>query len=388
MKFTVSRSLLAEQLSILKGLIETKSHIQILSFIHIKADTRLWLKIVTGLSRSQLTLDIDADVTSPGEILLPGELFTEVVETYAGDNITFEYDKPALQLESTRKDLSVTCGRTTTHFAMVPVGEFVPPMVIKGNYDRWIPAGEFQRAIDFVLFSVADKNNPSAELRSVSFKINKGILELASADGFRLSRSRTVIQEEDLFENIAVTIDGVSMAGLRRVLSGRTDNIAISVHEGDEHIVGFKAPGFEYLTHKGPHQYIEYEKFYPDEFTGSVTLPAKNLVKVAKAIRTMAMGAYFPVITLRSGNGVLQMKTKDDVDEDKSASVTIDAECAGEQVNFSLNGNYLLDCLKAVEKHCEDTDKLVIRCSKSKPAIFEIDGKDAFFYLVMPVEGK
>lgn len=378
MKFTVNRSLLKEQLAILKSVIETNSPLKLLTFIHFKADDRLRLRIVT--SESQLTLDVEAEITDPGEVLLPGELITEVVGTYAGDDITFSYGK------SLSKELALTCGRNTTHFAMVPVEDFVPAWVVEEKYDRRIPAGDLKRAIDFVSFAAATRNDNREALRCMSFKINKGIMELACADGYRLSRSRAAIVEEDLFEDIAAVLDNRAMVDLCRVISGRTDDIEISVHGGESCNVGFRAPGFEFVVRKVQVTYIDYEKYSSSEYNSSVTLKAKTLAGIAKTVRTMAMGdSYIPVIKLFSGDGVLQLKTKD-TEEDKSASATVEAVCDGEEFSIALNGNYLLAGLKAIEKHCEEADKLIIRRSKMRPAVLELEGQDSFFYVIMPVD--
>lgn len=379
MKFTVNRSLLKEQLAIFKGVIDLKSPLGIMTFIHFKADERLRLRVVTG--ESQLTLDIDAEVIEPGEVLLPGGLITEVVGTYAGDDATFNYDR------SLSKEVSIICGRNTTHFSTVPVEEFVPAWSVDGKYDRNMPVVDLKRAIDYVSFAAAPRNDDREALRCVSFKINKGILELACADGYRLARSRTAIMEEDLFEDIAIVLDNRAMSDLRHVISGRIDDIEISVHGGESRYVGFRAPGFEFIVRKVQLTYIDYEKYAQSEYNSSVTLQAKSLAGIAKTVRTMAMGnSFIPVIKLFSGNGVLQLKTRDYIEEDKSASASVEAVCDGEEFSIALNGNYLLQGLKAIESHCEETDKLIIRRSKMRPAVLELEGQDTFFYVIMPVE--
>src|SRR2546421_6461761 len=147
MKFSVSKDLLLAHLGIAVRGVSTRSAIQTLSGVMLRADSDSVELQATDMELG-IRVRIDATVEREGSAVLPGRLLLDVVRSLASDDVSLEY-------RSSEQDVEVVAGPSRFHLRTLPADDF-PRLPEAGEAPVMrLPAGAFVETIGRVARSAS-----------------------------------------------------------------------------------------------------------------------------------------------------------------------------------------------------------------------------------------
>jgi DNA polymerase-3 subunit beta len=206
MKVRVLVENLKKGLGVVGGTVATRSSLPILGYVILEADGGAIL-LKSGNIEAYTTCRVTAKVEEPGDVALPAKLLTELIATYPDGAVLLDRDGSGIRLKYKRRRPLVR-GMPTTEFPILPQADGDPLAIFD-------PA-ELQEALIQVCISAAvDWSRPV--LAGVNFAFENSILELATADGFRLSRKRMGVSDVDAKEGEKLSLI-IPAEGLGRLI--------------------------------------------------------------------------------------------------------------------------------------------------------------------------
>jgi len=253
-------------------------------------------------------------------------------------------------------------GGTPMTFCEVRVS---PSTAVKPN----IGSLELSEALNRVLpFTARDDNRPV--LACVYFVAKEGKLTLVSADGFRLAvlslpyedgEGQALINRDDL--------RGVANA-LRRAKRARVSFEAKSDKlDGTNLILDTELIRYKWVSVDG--NFPDYEKLIPTEHSTEAHFDSTEAIKAIASLKVLANAKGYG-IDLYLDDGYITM-----ANTEEKGQTAIPAEITGKPMKIRLDGNYLIQALKA----CGGMVELKLTASY-KPALFTTNG---YKLVVMPM---
>ena len=149
MRFTCEKSMLVQGLNIAGRAVAQKSNLSVIEGILCKAGMGLTL---TGYNmETAITYGIDADVTDPGQCLLPAKLFGDIIRRLPEGPVTVVVDDSF--------KVSIRAGYASFTISAESADDYPElPDVNEGKPIR-IPQNKLKELIGGTLFAVAEENN-------------------------------------------------------------------------------------------------------------------------------------------------------------------------------------------------------------------------------------
>jgi len=239
-----------------------------------------------------------------------------------------------------------------------------PSTAVKPN----IGSLELSEALNRVLpFTARDNNRPV--LACVYFVAKEGKLTMISADGFRLAvlslpyedgEGQALINRDDL--------RGIANA-LRRARRARVSFEANGSLEGKNLILDTELIRYKWVSVDG--SFPEYEKLIPTEHNTVAHFDTTEAIKAIASLKVLANAKGYG-IDLILDNGYITV-----ANTEEKGQTAIPAEITGKPMKVRLDGNYLIQALKA----CGGMVELKLATSY-KPALFTTNG---YKLVVMPM---
>src|ERR1700720_3840124 len=177
MRFVVERDALAEAVAWIARSLPSRPVIPVLSGLLLQA-------AADGLTLScfdyevSARISIDADVTEPGTVLVPGRLLAEITRSLPGHPIEVD-DKD---------DVTLTCGPASFNLVTLPIGEY-PRLPELPRLAGTVDGGVFATAIGQIT-PAASRDDTLPVITGVNVEIAGDVITLVATD-----RSRLAIRE-------------------------------------------------------------------------------------------------------------------------------------------------------------------------------------------------
>jgi len=240
-----------------------------------------------------------------------------------------------------------------------------PSVAVKPN----LGAGELAEALNRVLpFTAKDENRPI--LACVSFVVKENKLILVSADGFRLAVNTLPFEGEGEGQALVSRDDlrGIPSAlkRARRIRVGFEPNGSLDTKSLilDTDLIRYKWAGVE-------GSFPDYEKLIPTEFNTVAHFDTTEAIKAIASLKVLADSKGYG-IDLTLDNGFINLDVADD-----KGHTAIPAEIEGKPMKVRIDGNYLVQALKA----CGGMVELKLTTSY-QPTLFTANG---YKLVVMPM---
>ena len=177
MKFTIDKRILTEAVSNLQRAVSAKTSIPALEGILIRTDTDKIILSAYDLEIGMQT-ELPAVISEHGAIDLTAKLFSEIVRKSPADEVTVESDD--------RNTATITSGVSCFTIIGMDAAEFPEFPKITDTDTVKVPSNLLKSMIRQTIFAVADSNAKPIHQGSL-FKIENGMLDVVSVDGYRLS---------------------------------------------------------------------------------------------------------------------------------------------------------------------------------------------------------
>jgi DNA polymerase III subunit beta len=225
MKFQILQENLEKAINTTSRFASTKAQLPILGNILISTEKSKIYISSTNLEISA-SIQVGAKIEEEGEISIPSKVISEIIGNLPKETITLVCDKEQLKI-STSNFSSTILGMDSTDFPKIPNS-------LDKEKTITIPRENITKSLSQVLYATSvDETRPV--LTGVLFIFDKKSLFLVATDGFRLSKKKIILKEENKKE-IRVIIPKSVLGEISRG-SFEGENILFSVQEKEKQVV-------------------------------------------------------------------------------------------------------------------------------------------------------
>jgi DNA polymerase-3 subunit beta len=303
---------------------------------------------------------VEADVTEPGTVLVPGRLLAEITRSLP--------DFPVELDDSAGQDVTLTCGAASFTLVTLPVEEYpeLPDLpVLAGVVD----GGALAAAISQVV-PAASRDDTLPILTGVNIEFEGDVMTFAATDRYRLAMrelawspadpdlSTTVlIPAKTLSDAARMMANGVPVQVMLRGGTGSRGGGQQAELRAADAMIGFECGGRRLTTRLIAGEFIKYKSRFPAEFACQADMPAAALAEAVKRVAlvaergssvrlTFSRGEASPG-TPRAGTGQGAVTIEAGTEGQARARETVPAEFSGDEPAIAFSPGYLLDGLAA-----------------------------------------
>ena len=310
-----------------------------------------------------INTSLAAMVEEPGEIVVPGRLFSDMVRRLPAGEVFIETAGQSVKVVSGKVRFSVS-GIAGEDYPTMPALAQVNPLVLSKEQLR-----DMVRA---TLFACAtDESKPI--LTGALFEVKEESISVVALDGYRLAIYRDVPQNHRLPVDFVVPARYLSEIA-RTLGDGKED---ISLYLGQNQMM-VDLGNTRITTRLLEGEYIKYQAILPKEYATRVRVSPKTLLESVERASLMASAGKNNLIKIAITDGSLVLTANSelgDVYED------MEIEKEGKDIEIAFNARYLMESLRATG----EKDVYLDFNSNINPCVITpVDG-DRFLYLVLPV---
>src|SRR5215218_306117 len=258
MKFTISRDKFLQQLGIAVRGVSTRSAIQTLSGVLLRAGNGGVELQATDMELG-VRVTVEASPERDGAVVVPGRLLLDVVRALPKDEVSLEH-------RTTEQDVEVVSGPSKFHLRTLPLDDF-PKLPEAGGGDVVrVPADAFIETIGRVARS-ASRDETRPHLTGVLVAASEKELRMVATDSYRLSVKETQLE-------------------LSRIAQGEgAEEIAITALE---HQVIFSVGDVVLSSRLVEGRFPNYKQLLPETFEHELRMNGAELSEVVRRISLLA----------------------------------------------------------------------------------------------------
>ena len=373
MKFTIEQSKLVDVVNWVSRSLSSRPIQTALLGIVIDADGN---KVV--LSGSDLETasraTTDADVATPGKVLVPGKLLADISRSLPNKPVT-------IQLDGTR--VLVNAGSAKFTLPILPINEY-PNLPEMPETLGTIDADLFSQAVAQVS-TAAGKDDSLPSLTGVHVEVNGENITMAATDRYRLAvRELSFSPARPNTEAVALIRARTLHDAAKTLATAKNVNIALAPASSNDRLAGFQTDSKSTTTRLLDGTFPPYRHLLPQE---SLTTTVIEVAPFLDAVRRVALvtDKTIPLKLTFTGNTVTLEAGGGD---EAQANEVFEISKTGEDLSIAFNPNYLLDGLHAINApyaqiSFNTSSKAAILMGKSDANAAAIDN---FKYLLMPTK--
>lgn len=365
MKFTISRDKFLQQLGIAVRGVSTRSAIQTLSGVLLRAGDGAVELQATDMELG-VRVKVEASPERDGAVVVPGRLLLDVVRALPKDEVSIEH-------RTTEQDVEVVSGPSKFHLRTLPLDDF-PKLPEPGGGDVvTVPAKAFIETIGRVARS-ASRDETRPHLTGVLVSAQERELRMVATDSYRLSVKETQL-ESPIEGSLEANVPARTLQELSRIATGEgAEEIAITALE---HQVIFSVGDVVLSSRLVEGRFPNYKQLLPETFEHELRMNGAELSEVVRRISLLAQKNA--PLRLAFSDGALEISAQTpDVGE---ASESLPAPFKGDPVEIGFNPEFLRDGLESMESE----DLILKLISPLRPGLIQSGDDGGFVYLVMPI---
>src|SRR3954464_4304371 len=330
MKITCSREELTQKLGVVARGVSTRTAVQILGGILLKAEGGQLTLAATDMELS-LRASLEAQVEGEGSVVVPGRLLVELARLLPDAEVTIEQraDEGVIHVASGSFESRLNTF-TAEDFPRLPEAESLE----RHTVDR-----------DALLETIArvgrsasrDESRPV--LTGILVRFEPGKLVMAATDSYRLSVKETPL--EGSIPELEAIVPARALTELARIGQG-ADRIELGVHENQ---VVFGVDGVWLTTRRIDGQFPNYRQLIPESFEHEVAIDRGEVLDVVRRIAVMAQRNSPLRLRFAEGELTISAQTQDVGESRESLPVTF----TGEPLEIGFNPDFLRDGIESIE---------------------------------------
>jgi DNA polymerase III subunit beta len=364
MKVVCGRDELAEKLQVAGRGVSTRTSVQILAGVLLRASEGELSLAATDMEIS-LRASLEAQVEDEGSVVVPGRLLVDIVRLLPPGEVTIAHRAEEGVVE-------VVCGSASYRLHTYAAEDFPRLPEIDDGTAFAVEKEAFVDTIARVSRSASrDESRPVLTGVLVRFEGEK--LVMAATDSYRLSVKETALTEGP-GQEIEAIVPARALGELSRIAQvGEPGTLHVGVQENQ---IVFGVDGIWLTARRIDGQFPNYKQLLPETFEAEVTIPREELLDVVR--RTSLMAQRKSPLRLRFEDGELTISAHtQDVGE---ARESLPVSYSGEPLEIGFNAEFLRDGLESVT----DDSIRVKLISPLRPGLIHGESDD-FLYLIMPI---
>lgn len=366
MKMKCEKSVLCEAAAVVSRAVSSHSSIPTLEGILIRCSSvgmeLFGYDLDTGISTR-----IDAQVSEPGEIVLPAKVFLDITKRLDDEFITIEVGDKCLT--------EIKGGKTEFTILGMPADDFPEFPTIGEVTDFELPQATLKSMIDQTIFAVSQSDAKPIHTGSL-FELENETLSVVSVDGYRLAlrRERVFFEQELRF-----VVPGRALGEVSRVLDEESEDPA-GMQISKKHII-FHIGDYQIFSRLLEGEFLDYHAAIPSGEVLTVRVNTRVLIDAVERVSLLISDRIKSPLRVKFYEGGVDLSCSTALGR---ANDTIAAVIEGQGIEMGFNNRYLLDALRAAV--CDEV-VLQINNPLSPMKVVPTQG-DAFTFLVLPVRLK
>ena len=367
MRFTCEKSMLVTGLNIAGRTVAQKSSLSVIEGILCKAGHNLNL---TGYNmETAISYEIEAEVSDPGECILPARLFGDIIRRLPEGPVTVVVD------ESYK--VSIRAGFASFTISAESAEDYPDlPDVNEGRAIR-IPQTKLKELISGTLFAVSENQGRPIQT-GVKFEVTDDSITAVAVDGFRLAR-RTFHPEEGTGRELSFVVPAAGLKEVEKILTDSEEDAAFTL--GSKHIL-FQIGAATLVCRLLEGEFLDWRRVVPTNCPVKLVAHVSDLASSVERVGLIVSEKYKSPVRCVFGHNELLMRTNTTIGaaEDKCAIAG-----DGKELEIGFNVRYLADALRVIPS---EEVTLELTNGLSPIVLTPVDEKYDFAYMVLPVRIK
>ena len=367
MRFTCEKSMLVGGLNIAGRTVAQKSSLSAIEGILCRAGDGLCL---TGYNvETAISYLIPADVSDPGECILPARLFGDIVRRLPEGPVTVVVD------ESFK--VSIRAGYASFTISAESADDYPDlPDVNTGKSIR-IPQNALKNMISSTIFAVSE-NQARPIHTGVKFEVEQDRISAIAVDGFRLAR-RTFHPEEPIGRELSFVVPAAGLKEVEKILQDTDDSASFML--GSKHIL-FQIGSATLVCRLLEGDFLDWRRVVPTDCPIKMVANVGDLSSSVDRVGLIVSEKYKSPVRCVFSDQVLLMRTNTTIGaaEDRCALAG-----DGKELEIGFNVRYLADALRVVPS---EEVTLELTNGLSPIVMTPVDDKYDFAYMILPVRIK
>lgn len=372
MKFTVERDILTDAVSWTARSLSPRPPVPVLSGLLITAENGL-VSIASFDYETSAQLEIEADIETPGKILVSGRLLNDIVRSLPAAPVTVETDG---------SKVIVTCRNSRFELATMPVEEY-PALPELPESAGTVDGNAFAHAVAQVTVA-ASKDDTLPILTAVKLEIEGDRITFLATDRYRLALKELTWSPADPSISTSLLVKSRTLTEVAKSLGGGGDlQLRLPKESSTSDLVGFSSGGRRTTSVLVDGEYPKIRALFPESSPIHAVVATSPLVEAVNRVKLVAERNTAVRMVFTDGQVALDAGTGNDA----SANESLDAALEGDEITVAFNPAYLGEGLNVI-------DAPYVRFSFTtapKPALMtaqqepDAPEQDDYRYLVMPV---
>ena len=367
MRFTCEKSMLVQGLNIAGRAVAAKSSLSVIEGVLCRAGHYLTL---TGYNmETAITYQIEAEITDPGDCILPAKLFGDIIRRLPEGPVTVVVDDSF--------KVSIRSGYASFTISAESAEDYPDlPDVNQGRPIR-IPQNRLKELIGGTLFAVSENQGRPIHT-GVKFEVTNDSITAIAVDGFRLAR-RTWHPEESTERELSFVVPAAGLKEVEKILTDCEDMASFTL--GPKHIL-FQIGNATLVCRLLEGEFLDWKKVVPTGCPIQLVANVSDLSSSVDRVGLIVSEKYKSPVRCIFGHQELLMRTNTTIGaaEDRCSFAG-----DGKELEIGFNVRYLADALRAVPS---EEVTLALTNGLSPIVLTPVDNKHDFAYMVLPVRIK
>lgn len=367
MRFTCEKNSLVQGLNIASRTVAQKSSLSVIEGILCKAGLGICL---TGYNmETAISYEIEAEVTDPGECILPAKLFGDIVRRLPEGPVTVVVDETyKVSIRSGFASFTISAENSDDYPELpdVNTGRAVP-----------IPQRELKEMIGGTIFAVAENQGRPIHT-GVKFEVTNETITTVAVDGFRLAR-RTYHPETPTGREMNFVVPAQGLKEVEKILTDTEDMASFTL--GPKHIL-FQIGPATLVCRLLEGDFLDWRRVVPTNCPVKLIAHVSDLASSVERVGLIVSEKYKSPVRCKFSNQEVFMRTNTTIGaaEDRC---TLAGD--GDELEIGFNVRYLADALRAIPS---EEVTLELTNGLSPIVMTPADDKEDFAYMVLPVRIK
>ena len=367
MRFTCEKSMLVQGLNIAGRTVAQKSSLSVIEGILCKAGLGLSL---TGYNmETAITYDIEAEVSDPGECILPAKLFGDIIRRLP--------EGPVTVVVSDDYKVSIRAGFASFTISAESAEDYPELPDVNSGRAIQIPQNKLRELIGGTLFAVSENQGRPIHT-GVKFEVTNEAVTAVAVDGFRLAR-RTYHCEEETGRELSFVVPAAGLKEVEKILTDSDDMASFTL--GSKHIL-FQLGSATLVCRLLEGEFLDWRRVVPTNCPIKLVANVSDLASSVERVGLIVSEKYKSPVRCVFSNQELLMRTNTTIGaaEDR-CSLAGD----GKELEIGFNVRYLADALRVIPS---EEVTLELTNGLSPIVLTPVDEKYDFAYMVLPVRIK
>ena len=365
MKVICSKESLSEAINVVQKAIASKSTMQILECILIKAEKELTFTA----SDMDLTIQhkINSNIIEEGTVAISARMFSEIIRKLPDDDVQLTVNENNV--------LQIECYNSVVELKGLSADGF--PDVPTVNSDESISVSQdiIKNMIKQTLFAVGiDEFKPILTGSLLQCDDNK--LNMVSIDGMRIAIKNVDVEGIDSTKK--AVIPGKTLNEISKILQASDEAMDIVFNNNQ---IKFNFSGTTIVSKLLEGDFFNYESSIPQTFSTTIKVKVKDILSAVELASTITSSEKRYPVKFDIGNDIMIITSNTEIGNVKEE---IEIDMTGDKLEVGFNPRYFLDALKVIE------DEMIEICFSSSvgPCIIKPIEGDGYTHLILPLRLK